>query len=274
MKSFINLNGAIIPSDDFRIDPDNRGFRYGEGFFETMKAWDGRIFLETFHFERLISSLKILRFKMHVELTHEYVREQVHLLLEKNQHKALARVRLMFYGGVGGMYTRVTAANLLIQSWPLQENKFDDGLQIDVFSDARKSCDAFSGIKSNNYLCYLMGARFAKENRLDDAIILNAFDRVAETTISNIFIVSAGTIKTPPLTEGCINGVYRRYLLQCFLESGISFLEAPVTLEMLQYADEVFLTNAITGIRWVKRCGEYNYGNDIGAKLRMRFEIA
>lgn len=275
MISYINLNGTIIPPGDFKVNPDNRGFRYGDGFFETMKAWEGRIYLESFHFERMVSSLNVLRFKVPVQFTYDYIREQVRMLLDKNQHIGLARVRLMVYRGDGGIYDTLNVeTNFLIQSWPLQEQSFDAGLQADVFPDARKTCDAFSAIKSNNYLCYLMGAHFAQSKGLDDAIILNAFGRVAETTIANIFIVSAGMIKTPPLTEGCINGVYRRYLLQGLLESGIPFLEEPVTVEMLQNADEVFVTNAITGIRWMKRCGEFIYGNDMGIKLRGRFEIA
>ncbi|MEO6917400.1 MAG: aminotransferase class IV [Chitinophagaceae bacterium] len=269
MTTFIHSNGLIIDAGDFRICPDNRGFRYGDGLFETMKVRDGEILLEALHFERLFSSLRLLRFDIPEYFTDSYVREQVGLLLEKNGHRSLARVRLMVYRGDGGLYDSADhRPQLLIQSWPLQEQIAGPGLQIDIFPDSRKACDLFSGIKSNNYLCYSMGALFAKRHALDDALILNHFNRVSETTIANIFIVIKGLIKTPPLTEGCVNGVYRRYLLQCFIQHRIEFVEEAVTVEMMLQADEVFITNAITGIRSVQRCREVVYGSETTVKLQ------
>ena len=277
MKVHINWNGSITAPGDFRISPDNRGLRYGDGLFETMKARKGKIDLEPLHFERLFSSLRLLQFEIPSHFTAEYLREQVRLLLEKNSHTELARARLMVYRGDGGVYDSLDhRPQLLIQSWPLLEpasNPHGKLLQIDVFHDARKACDVFSSLKSNNYLCYLMGALFAKNRGLDDALILNAYGRIADATIANVFIVTDGMIKTPPLTEGCVNGVYRRYLLQCFQKDGLAFREEPLKVEELMEAEEVFLTNAITGIRWVHRCGGTIYGNETSVHLHTRYAI-
>ncbi|MEB3088276.1 aminotransferase class IV, partial [Parvimonas sp. D4] len=84
----------------------------------------------------------------------------------------------------------------LIQSWPLQpatQELNENGLVIDIYKDARKTADLFSSIKSNNYLPYLMGALWAKEHHLNDAILLNPDNRVADATIANVFIVKDGS---------------------------------------------------------------------------------
>ena len=80
----------------------------------------------------------------------------------------------------------------------------------------------FSHIKTNNYLPYLMGALWAKENKLDDAVILNNYNRVADATIANIFLVKNSIITTPSLSEGCVDGVMRKYLLHSFQKENIS----------------------------------------------------
>ncbi len=151
---------------------------------------------------------------------------------------------------------------LLIQCWPLPEHLLqlnENGLHIGIYSGARKTCDAFANLKSNNYLPYLLSAQFAKQHQLNDAVLLNVFDRICDASIANIAWIKNGTIFTPPLSEGCVAGVMRRYLLeQCENITGIKFLEQTGTANDLEQADELFLTNAISGIRRVAQCGEKN----------------
>lgn len=276
MNTFISWKGSIIPQEDFRISPNNRGLRYGDGLFETMKAKEGNIQLENLHFERLLSSLQLLQFEIPDLLTQEYLRTQVGLVLEKNNHSQMARVRLMAVRGEGGMYDIINQSpEILIQSWPIEQKPgaFNVApVHIDIFTEALKVCDMYSGIKSNNYLCYRMGAVFAKRNTLDDALILNAHGRIADSTIANVFIISNGMIKTPPLTEGCVNGVFRKYLLQSFTHDGMLFREEAITINALLEADEVFLTNAITGIRMVDRCQASIYTTEFSSTLYARYQ--
>jgi branched-chain amino acid aminotransferase len=135
----------------------------------------------------------------------------------------------------------------------------------------KKTSDFFSTIKSNNYLGYAMAAKWAVENGLDDTLLTNTFDRVADATIANVFIVTDGVIKTPLLTEGCVSGVMRKYLLNCFEEDSIPFSEAKISCNELLNASEVFLTNAIYGIRWVQKVGTSNYKNSSSALLHTKF---
>ena len=275
MEAYINWNGEIVNKDTFYVSPDNRGLKYGDGFFETMKVRELHISLQEFHFERLFSSLDLLQFDVPSFYTRDYFQHQIEKLLKKNNHLSLARVRLMVYRGDGGLSAPFNnQAHFIIQSWPLSDEVNHLNTQkliIDIFRDARKSCDRFSSLKSNNYLCYVMGAFFAAKNKLHDALILNPCDRIADLTIANVFIVQNGLIKTPSLSEGCVDGVYRKYLLQSFSKDGIPFLEGQLTIDELLNASEVFVTNAINGIKWIYGCSNSYYTHEVSAFLHDKY---
>ncbi len=139
----------------------------------------------------------------------------------------------------------------------------ENGLVIDVFPGTRKSCDSFSNLKSNNYLPYVMAGLYAKKNKLNDCIVLNSFDRVCDSAIANIFIVEKDKIFTPPLSEGCVAGVMRRWLLEKFDLKKYYVIEKKLTVNDILNADEFFLTNSISYLRWVKNFKEKNYKNKI-----------
>lgn len=262
MPHFLNYNGNLYKEGELLISPNNRSFRYGDGCFETIKMIKGCMVLKNLHFERLFSSLATLQFEVPKLLTAESLEQQITELVNKNGHAKLGRVRLMFFRGDGGLYEIDNKPHYLIQTWdmPVSYNNLNEnGLVMDVYRDARKTCDTFSPVKNNNYLCYAMAALWAKQQKLNDAVILNTFDRVAEATIANIFIVKDGVIQTPALAEGCISGVSRRYLLQCLRQEGMPVQETALTLYDINQAQEMFLTNAAYGMRWVQNCGKANY---------------
>ena len=272
MAEYINWNGKIIDKNKFYISPDNRSFRYGDGFFETMKCNQLQVCLHELHFDRFFQSMKLLQFTIPPNYTASYFLQQIQQLLLKNKHLQWSRIRLMIVRGDGGIFdAENNFANYVIQTWPLSNYANDlnsAGLCIDVYKDAVKSCDLFSSIKSNNYLSYLMAAMWAKNNLLNEAILLNATGGVADTTTANLFIVSNGIIKTPPITEGGINGVYRKHLMERCIADSIPFAETPLYEDDLLEASEIFLTNAVKGIRWVGSfAGKTNYGNEVARYL-------
>ena len=169
----------------------------------------------------------------------------------------------MVYRGNGGLYNPEDLhPNFVIQSWPLHQtinglNK--DGLDIDIYTEARKVSDSFSMVKSNNYLGYAMAALWAKKNKLNDCLLLNPYENICDSTIANIFIVQNNQIKTPALAEGCVNGVARSYLINCCKKDNVVISETTISVTDIMHASEVFLTNAVTGIRWVKQLGELTY---------------
>ena len=264
---FLFYDGKFLRSDKLLISPDNRSFRYGDGFFETMKWVKGRVQLEHFHMERLFHSLEVLKFKAPAYFTIGYIREALQKLVEKNQHHQLARIRITIFRGEGGIYDPQNHfPHLLIQTWTLNPSNNqlnENGLDIGVFTPAIKSADHFSGIKSNNYLPYVMAAIWAKEEHLNDAVLLNARGHIADATIANIFIIKNGLIKTPPIGDGPVAGVMRRFVIEQLRKHEYEVEEGSITPQELAEASEVFLTNAIYGMRWVKQLGESHYANDL-----------
>lgn len=277
MESFINFNGKVLKNDKPIIYADNHSFRYGDGCFETLKILNGKIILEAYHWERLFISLQILQFnKPNFFISHQF-RDEIIELSKKNKHKKAARVRITIARGNGGLYdVENHFPNYVIQTWDLNSmnNNFNEnGLIVDFYWQAKKSYDTFSHLKTNNFLCYTMAALWAKENKLNDAIILNTSNRVADSTLANIFIVENNIIKTPPLSEGCISGVLRKYLLKSLKENNIPFEEKPLTIEDVLQASEVFFTNSVYGIRWVKEIRNTKYNFTISKQLHNKFIV-
>lgn len=276
--NFLFYNGKISKTGKPLLSPDNRSFRYGDGFFSTMKMVNGKIQLSDYHFERLFSSLELLQFQKPVYFTREYLEEQAVTLAKKNYHHKLARIRLTVFRGDGGLYDVDNHfPHHLIQSWalkPANNHLNENGLVIDVFKDAKKVCDLFSPVKSNNYLSYVMAALWAKQHKLNDAVLLNPYNRIADSTIANVFIVKDGIVRTPALTEGAVDGVMRRHILHSLRKENMPVEETELTVDDLKEAAEIFLTNSIYGIRWVKQFGESGYTNQLAALLHKKMVLS
>ena len=274
--NYINLNGKIRSADEAVLLAANRGYRYGDGLFETMKMTNSIILLGPYHFERLFSGLSLLHLKIPAMFTAEKLREEILLLCRKNNVENQARIRLSVFRGNGGLYDADKELQYLIENWPLPvpaNGLNENGLVIDVYPEARKSCDIFSNLKSANFLPYSMAALYAQENKLNDCLLLNTQDRISDSTIANVFIIKEGHIITPALDEGCVAGVMRRYLLKMLKAKGVKYRveEASLSIESLLRADEIFLTNTIHGIRWVGHFRDKSYGNSETAKIYNKF---
>lgn len=266
-------NGKLLPSKKPILSPDNRSFKYGDGFFETMKMIDGNIIFQDLHFERLFSSLPIMQFDTPDDFTKERLLQEIKLLTAKNNHQRLARIRLTIFRGDGNLSDVDNKPNYIIQSWALAHfpSYNEEGVCINIYQQARKTNDAFSNIKSNNYLPYAMAALWCKKNKSDDAIVMNNYDRIAEATTSNLFLVKEKKMKTPALTEGCVAGVTRRYLLTCFAKENIDFEEAQLTIDDVMNADEIFLTNTGWYIQWIRQFEKKIYINETSKSLYEQF---
>lgn len=265
MITYLNYNGKLFNPDQKLITADNRGLRYGDGLFETMRVSDHTIHLAFYHFERLFDGIRLLLFNRPSFFTEQFLSDQILSLCTLNNHQRKARVRLMIFRGKGGLFDPENSIpNYIIQTWPLEETDtlFNSaGLNIDIYYAARKCIDGFSHLKSNNYLPYLMAALHAGKHHLDDCVVLNSNGNVCESAIANIFIVKNNQVLTPPLSEGCVAGVMRRFLLDRIAGMGISIQEEPLSVADLADSDEIFLTNAVQGIRWVKRFNNRMYGH-------------
>lgn len=263
--SYLNHNGKFIASGKAIIKADNRSFRYGDGCFETMRVYNGKLLLKDLHFERLFSSLRALKFAVPATFTPDYLEGIILELGKKNGVSHLGRIRLTIYRSDGGLYDLTDLyPNHIIQAWPLQKDSIklnELGQLIDIYSGCRKACDELANIKSNNYLPYVMAAIYAKEKKLNDCLLLNTHDKLADSTIANVFIIKNNQITTPALTEGCVAGVTRRHLIQLLHLNGIKITEKAISILELMHADEIFLTNSVSGVKWVSACGTRKFKN-------------
>jgi branched-chain amino acid aminotransferase len=265
MSQFINYNGQLLRHDLAIVQATNRGLRYGDGLFETMKLVNGKIELAAYHFERLFSGMKTLQFRIPEFLSAEYLSESIRTLAAKNNDDRLARIRLMMFRGNGGLYDLPDQVpQFIIETSSLNESILlfnEEGFTVDIYPDARKSTDLFSSLKTNNFLPYVMAALFAQSHNLHDALVLNTHGNICDSSIANIYIIKNGSIITPGLDSGCIAGVLRRKILEELPAQGFSIKEASVNLDDILHADEFFLSNSISCIRWVKQVRSANYTN-------------
>lgn len=263
MSQFYNHNGKIVSQHENFINPDNRGFRYGDGLFETMVVLKEKIRLGDFHFERLFSGMQKMKFIQPKLFTRSYLENEIFTLCKKNK-LSNARIRLAIFRGDGGLYDPIDMhPHFVIQATSVPQHIFslnENGLIIDMYPHARKQRDDFSNIKSANFLPYVMAALHAKENRLNDCLVLNEAGCIADSTIANIFLLKENRLYTPPLDDGCVAGVMRRFLIENSSAIGYDVFEKSLQITDVDKADEVFLTNATYGLRWVKQFKQNEYG--------------
>lgn len=254
---FICFNGEMLKQQSL-FTTQNRGFRYGDGLFETIKIFRSKIILKEYHFERLFTGLDLLKIIIPDNFTPEKFALKILDLCNLNNCMECARVRLAAYRSEEGKVQFVIEAN------PLNEktNKLnEEGWTIDIYPFIRKSCDAFANLKSANYLPYVMADLYAKEMNYDECLVLNTENNLCDASKANIFLLVKGEVYTPALHQGCINGVKRRYLIDELKKAGIVTHQRAINEKLLLQADEVFLSNAVNDIRWVKTFKNKTYTN-------------
>ena len=271
MINFYQFNDSTLKLSEQSVSIESRGLRYGEGVFETMKLINNSIPLYDFHMERFFSGMEVLQLKPPPFYNPQKIKKFIAELCRKNNCADSARVRLSCIGSNGGVWDKQDQfADIIIQSWKLPENYHElnsNGLVVDICEDIRKSTDLLSNLKSNNYLPYLYASNKGKELKVNDMILLNHLGHLVDSTIANVFIAKDGKIYTPPLKDGPVAGVMRRNLLNLIPAAGISVTEVSLTPQDLLEADELFLTNAMYGLRWVQRFREKIYTDRIAQKI-------
>ncbi len=266
----ICCNGIYQNETDPVLQAGNKSYRYGDGFFETIKVWKGALVLEGYHQKRIEKSLHLLQYNQPAHLNLRHIFSQAIQLCEKNGCAHAARVRLSFSNGNGGLFDGDNQLQYIIEAWPLEpaHNGFNEnGLVTGFFREIKKSCDSYANIKSASALLYAVAANYSKLHQWNDCIIWNQRENICETIIANIFWIKDNRIFTPALTEGCVDGVMRSYLI----DQIATVTETPCRTADLLQADEIFLTNAIRGIRWVQSVEDVKYKGTLSRELHQQY---
>jgi len=273
----INFNTQLISEDVAVFTNKNRAFRYGDGIFESVKIINGNPCFLKFHIQRLKESMTILKMKVPDFFSEIFFSEELKKLLNENKISEGGRARITIFRNDGGLYTPYECSvSYIIEAEPMDENKFvlnPKGLKIDLYEEIKKPINKLSNIKSNNALIFVLASIFKMEKELDDCIILNENGHLTEATSSNLFIMKKKEIFTPPLNEGCIAGVMRNVVILLANENGFEVKECSLNSEDLFSADEVFLTNAIAGIRWVGAFQRRRYYNSVASFLTDKLNL-
>jgi branched-chain amino acid aminotransferase len=262
-ENYLVHNGVFIKQGKFSVPYNNRAFQYGDSLFETILAVNSELPFFKDHYARLIAGMKTLKYTVPPAFTMQYLKELILKLLRKNKLFKTARIRLQMYRAPGGLYTpESNAAEYIITCREASTDQLkinSEGLNIKAYTDIRKPVNALSSYKTGSALLYILASEYKKQTGADDVLLLNTEGHVAESTSSNIFVVKKHQIFTPPLSEGCTDGVMRRAIMSIALEEKIMIRELPLRLQDVMRSDEVFLTNAVNGIRWVVALDEKRY---------------
>jgi branched-subunit amino acid aminotransferase/4-amino-4-deoxychorismate lyase len=250
---------------------DNRSFRYGDGLFETMRIASGKVHLLHEHLQRLSHGAKILKMKLPADLNVDFMERSIMELAKKNGITTDGRVRLSVFRKSGGHYTPEDNQVLFaIEAYPVEEKNYilnSKGLIVDLYTEYRKTPNALASIKSSNSLIFVLAGLYKNEHKLDECILSNDKGQIIEAISSNLFAVKNGVLYTPPVTDGCIHGVMRNKIIQIAQANRIAVYEISVMQNVLLGADELFLTNAVHGIRWVVAYKQKRYFNTTSKKL-------
>jgi branched-subunit amino acid aminotransferase/4-amino-4-deoxychorismate lyase len=265
------LDGEFVDADSQYLNASNRSFRYGDGLFESIRIIDGKIFNLENHLKRITSGLKILKIQMPLSLTLDRLGEIINELIVHNQVSEGASARLVIYrAGNGAFMPSTMSGKYLIEVNKIDHNYFElneNGLSVDIYDDMHKQLNPLSPYKTCNSLLYILASVTARENGLDDVLLLNETHNIIEATSSNIFIVTNGVLYTPTIEDGCVGGTFRMHLINLAIENNIKVYECVLTPQNLLAAEEIFFTNSIKGIQWVGSYKTKRYYNEITRKL-------
>lgn len=274
-----NLNGELIDNSSF-ITSENRGYKYGDAVFETIKAVHGKLLFWEDHYFRLMASMRIMRMEIPMNFTMEFLEAEILKTIEANSLlKSSARVRLNVDRGDGGKYLpNQTDINYNISVEALTSDFYSvvkqETYTVDLYKDFFVAPGLLSTLKTNNKAINVLGSIYAQENGWNNCLLLNTNKNVVEALNGNLFVVSGETVKTPPLEDGCLKGIMRKQLIEVILNSGDYVLEeASISPFELQKADELFISNVIIGIQPILRYRKKEFATTISEDIIRRLNI-
>lgn len=263
MSRIVYLNGRCVPGEEAVISVYNGGWLHGAGLFETMRAENGRVFRLEDHLRRLrVSAEELL-----APIDDGVLPDDAALrdLLRQNDLTA-ARVRLTVTAGsmlADAEQDEKPSLTVCVTVAPLGEypkSLYEKGISVLISKYHQAPSDPLAGHKTTNYLPRLLALRHARQAGCTEALWFTPENLLAEGSISNVFIVTKGTVATPPLDTPVLPGIARSQVLSICAEQGVETKERPVNINDLLDADEVFVTNSIIQIMPVCKVEQRDIG--------------
>jgi len=249
----INFNGVLQESEN-QLSVFNRSFLYGDGVFDTLKVVNNKILFFEDHYFRLMASMRIVRMKIPMNFTLEFLEDEILKLVASMGIQNSARIRFTVYRNEGGYYLPVDhSISYVIQATALENKEYqiiNNDFEVDLYIDFVVPKQLLSTLKTTNKITQITASIYAKENNLNTSLLINEEKNVIEAAHGNLFMKLGNQLITPPISEGCLNGIMRKQILAiCKKMNAVEVIEAPISPFDLQKADELFVTNVIIGIQ-------------------------
>jgi len=269
----INLNGKLIEESDFALNHQNRAFKYGDAIFDTLKYEGGSVHYIEDHYFRLMSSLRMLRMSIPMKFTLNFYENEILKTLKTYASDKAIRIRVTVFRKEGGMYKPLSnEINFVIEVSELTISTINN-YEIELYKDFHVFSGILSTIKTNNKLINVLANIYASENNYQNCILINERKHIVEATNANIFLIRGNEILTPPLSEGCINGIIRKKIIDRLKGSDHFVLkEIPISPFDLLKVEEVFITNSIIEIQSVHQFRKKIYRTKKTQEIERLFE--
>lgn len=267
----INFNGSIQEDTNFSLT-NNSAFLYGDALFDTLVVKNNTIVFSEAHYFRLVASMRQLRMEIPSFFTQSFWEKEIQKLLKANS-LINARVRTSIYRNNEGLRTvKSNEICFLIHTNPLSY-KLNTNYTLGIYKDNYLNISRISSIKTTNRIPNILAGIYAHENKYDNCLLLNNKKQVADATNANIFLVKDNLIKTPALSEACIDGIIRKKIIEILHHSNkYKVLETTIEAFELLKADEIFLTNSVIGIQPVTKYKKRNFKTDVSKDLLKKLE--
>ena len=265
LTPIVYINGLFWTIDKANISVLDRGFTYGDGLFETMRVYSGKIFRLEHHLDRLFQSARSIFIEL--PITKNEIQSAIYAAIKLNGLSdsivRLTVTRGELDSGVNVDYSSPPTIVILVKPVKaISKKTYKEGIGIKLYKKSAIRTQGISNkIKSCNYLSNIILRENALKENFFEAVLLDHNHNVTEGTISNIFIIKNNQLKTPILNEFVLSGIIRQAILDLCLENNIPFKEDRITERELYEADELFLTNSAIEILPVRNINHHKLKN-------------
>lgn len=281
MSTQVWLNGQLVDKADAKISVYDHGLLYGDGVFEGLRIYSGKVFKLKEHIDRLYDSAKSIA--LTIPMTPEQLIEAVNKTVAVN-NKVDGYIRLLVTRGAGtlGLDPRKCepVVVIIVDDISLYPKElYENGLKVITASTIRNHPNAVNPrIKSLNYLNNILAKMEAIQGGCLEAIMLNHKGDVAECTGDNIFVIKNGLIRTPSIDAGILEGITRNFVMELAGELGVPLKEATLSRHDIYTADEIFLTGTAAEVIAVTEVDSRTIGTgkegEITRRIRQAFHAA
>ena len=273
----VNINGEIYPNDDAFISIFNTSLISGDLIFENLIVSSNKVLFYEEHYFNLLSSMRILKIKIPMSFTPEFLEEQLLSLYIKSgfvNEKILMRILICNNVASNINPTSVNYYIYVAHKIDYAINNFEK-YTLDVFKDYFKNTGLLSNLTTNNQLIQRIGLRYCEENDFNDCVILNNSKIISETLNGNIFMIMNDKVLTPSLKDGSNNNVIRSKIIELVNNDieGYEIIEQPLSVFDIQKSDELFISNINFGIQPVRKFRKKVFTDKITSLIKNKLTL-